>query len=151
MPNRGTRGLFQVGTLSAPGGTRVVGSATAAHKVAMKALSGAAVHAGVVAWQNPESVAIIITRVLLDRTTKSTGASTMDIGTTATSATTASDNLIDGVTSSATEGVEDNLNDAGTNGKSKQKLASGKWVTFKEASGDTTGLVANAYIYYQTV
>lgn len=152
MPNRGTRGAFQVGQLQASSikfGTEQ--AATKLEKIATKAIGGAALHAGVLAWQNPESVSIIVTRVVLDRTTKSTGASTMDIGTTATSATTASDNLIDGVNSGATEAVEDNLNDAGTNGKARQKLASGKWVTFKEASGDATGLVANAYIHYQTL
>lgn len=117
-------------------------------KVGVKALSGAAIHAGVVAWQNPEGADILISRVLLDRTTKSSGASTLDIGTTAVSATTASDNLIDGLTASATEALEDNATDGGTNGKGKQKLASGKWVTIKEASGDATGLVANLYIHY---
>jgi hypothetical protein len=168
--NQGTKGQFRVGTLVATGikfaGTLL--SFTAAQfnqvmaafgtvtfdrgvKVAIKAIDGAALHAGVLAWQNPEATAIIVTRVVLDRTTKSTGASTTDIGTTATSATTASDNLIDGLNSGAAEAAEDNLNDAGTNGKARQKLASGKWVTFKEASGDATGLVANAYIYYHVI
>lgn len=150
--NQATRGRFKVGQLllsSLKFGSEQPASKIT--KVATIALGGVALHAGVLAWQNPEAVAIIITRIVLDRTTKSTGASTMDIGTTATSATTASDNLIDGVNSGATEGVEDNLNDAGTNGKARQKLASAKWVTFKEASGDVTGLVANAYIHYHTV
>lgn len=120
-------------------------------KVAIKALVGATVHAGVVAWQNPESTAIIITRLVIDRTTKSTGASALDAGTTASSATTASDNLIDGLVSSATEAVEDNIQNPGTNGKPLQKLAAGKWVTFKEFSGDMTGLVANAYIHYTLI
>jgi hypothetical protein len=120
-------------------------------KVGVKALTGAAIHAGVVAWQNPESVAIVITRLVIDRTTKSTAASSLDIGTTATSATTASDNLIDGLVSSGTEAVEDNLQNPGTNGKQLQKLAAAKWVTFKEASGDMTGLVANAYVFYTLV
>jgi hypothetical protein len=145
-------GLIAEGKVQA--GSLQVGSeepTTKIIKVAKKPLTGAALHAGVQAWQNPETVAIVIERVLLDRTTKSTGASTMDIGTTATSATTASDSLIDGVNSGAAEAIEDNLSDAGTNGKARQKLAAGKWVTFKEASGDATGLVANAYIHYHTV
>jgi hypothetical protein len=122
-----------------------------AEKVAIKALGGVALQAGVQAWQNPEATAIIITRIVLDRTTKSTGASTINVGTTAVSATTSSDNLIDGVDSGATEGAEDNINDAGTNGKARQKLAAGKWVTFTSASGDVTGLVANAYIHYYKI
>lgn len=111
-------------------------------------LVGATIQAGVVAWQNPEGADIIIRRAIVDRTTKSTGASTLDIGTTATDATTASDNLIDGMNSGAAEGLSDNINDAGTNGKARQKLASGKWVTIKSASGDTTGLVGTLYIEY---
>lgn len=168
--NQGTRGRFKVGTLLA-GAINLAGTALSftaaqfnqvmaafgtvtfdrAEKVAIKALGGTALHAGVLAWQNPEATAIIVTRVVLDRTTKSTGASTINAGTTAVSATTASDNLIDGVDSGATEGVEDNINDAGTNGKARQKLAAGKWVTFAEASGDVTGLVANAYIHYHKI
>ena len=168
--NRGTRGGFSVGQLLANsiklGGTLLAFTAAQFNqimaafgavafdrgvKVARVTLSGATIHAGVVAWANPEAVAIIVDRVELDRTTKSTGASTLNIGTTAVSATTASDNLVDGVDSGATEGVEDNINDAGTNGKARQKLAAAKWVTFAEASGDTTGLVAVAYIHYHTI
>jgi hypothetical protein len=119
--------------------------------VAIKAITGAALHAGVLNWQNPESSAIVILRIIFDVTTDSTGASTTDIGTTATSATTASDNLIDGLDSGSAAIVADNLINGGTNGKASQKLASGKWVTFKEASGDATGLVANAYIEYVVI
>lgn len=168
--NQGTRGQFRVGTLLASA-IKLAGTALSftaaqfnqvmaafgtvtfdrAEKVAIKALGGVALQAGVLAWQNPEATAIIITRVVLDRTTKSTGASTINIGTTAVSATTSSDNLIDGVDSGATEGVEDNISDAGTNGKARQKLAAAKWVTFTSASGDVTGLVANAYIHYHRI
>ncbi|HEX7334227.1 MAG TPA: hypothetical protein VF290_22165 [Pyrinomonadaceae bacterium] len=168
--NQGTKGQFRVGTLLASA-IKLAGTALSftaaqfnqimaafgtvtfdrADKVAIKALTGAALHAANLSWQNPEATAIIITRIVLDRTTKSTGASTIDIGTTAVSATTSSDNLIDGVDSGAAEGVEDNINDAGTNGKARQKLAAGKWVTFDEASGDVTGLVANAYIHYHRI
>lgn len=168
--NQGTKGRFKVGTLLASA-IQIAGTAlsfTAAQfnqvmaafgtvsfnravKVARVTLSGATIHAGVVAWQNPEATAIIISRVVIDRTTKSTGASTLNIGTTAVSATTASDNLIDGLDSGAAEAAEDNISDAGTSGKARQKLAAAKWVTFAEASGDTTGLVAVAYIHYITI
>jgi hypothetical protein len=168
--NQGSKGQFRVGQLLATT-IRIAGtllSFTAAQfnqimaafgtvtfdraeKVAIKALGGVALQAGVQAWQNPEATAIIITRIVLDRTTKSTGASTINAGTTAVSATTSSDNLIDGVDSGATEGAEDNINDAGTNGKARQKLAAAKWVTFTSASGDVTGLVANAYIHYYKI
>ena len=118
-------------------------------KVGVKAITGAALHAGVLAWQNPEAVAIIVLREWLDITTQSTGASTIDSGVTPTSATTSSDTLLDGV-SGAAVAVFDSMNaalDSGANAKA-QKLAAGKWVTIAEASGDVTGLVANLYIEY---
>jgi prophage tail gpP-like protein len=165
--NQGTKGKFKVGTLLTNaiqlGSTLLAFTAAQfnqimaafgtvtfdrAEKVAVKAIAGAALHAGVLSWQNPESGAIVITRVVYDVTTKSTGASTTDIGTTPTSAVTASDNLIDGLDTGTANICADNFDNKGANGKSLQKLAAGKWVTFKEASGDVTGLVANAYIYY---
>lgn len=125
-------------------------------KVGVKALTGAAIHAGtggVVAWQNPESVAIIILRVWLDLTTVATGACTLDIGVTATSATTTSDTLLDGIDANAAVGVFDSMNaalDSGANALA-QKLASAKWVTIDEKTGDATGLVANLYVEYVMV
>jgi hypothetical protein len=116
-------------------------------RVARVSLGGAALQAGVQAWQNPHSDAVLVHQVLLDVTTQSTGACTVDIGSTATSATTASDNLIDGA-SVASAALINNEDSAGTNGKTAQKVAAGKWVTFKSASGDATGLVAVAYLYY---
>jgi len=117
-------------------------------KQATLSLSGAAIHAAVQAWQNPEQVPIIITRVILDLTTVATAAATLDIGTTATSATTLSDNLIDGPDVHTAAGLFDNINDAGTNGLAKVKLAVGKWLTVAEASGNATGLVGTLYIHY---
>lgn len=112
------------------------------------ALSGATIHAGVVTAKTFSAAAIIL-RVVLDITTQSAGASTLDIGYTAVSATTASDTLLDGV-SGAAAAVFDSMNallDSGANANA-QKAASGKWITVKEASGDTTGLVGNLYIEY---
>lgn len=121
-------------------------------KVAIKALTGAGLHAGVLSWQNPEATAIIITRAIVDVTTVATGAAKMDVGTTATNATTASDNLIDGIDVNAATGLLGQADgDGTTNSKLQQKLAAGKWVTFKEISGDATGLVANVYISYHTI
>jgi hypothetical protein len=103
---------------------------------------------GVLSWVNPHSFAIIIHRVTLDVTTKSTGASTIDVGTTAVSATTSSDNLIDGQDTGTAIGTFDNITEKGTNGKSRQKLAVGAWVTASKATGACAGLVGNAYIEY---
>jgi hypothetical protein len=118
-----------------------------AEKIARVSLAAVDTGGGVCAWQNPESGAIVVTGVELDVTTQSTGACTVDVGTTATSATTLSDNLIDGL-SVATAGLYNNDEDKGANGKSKQRLASGKWVTASVASGASAGLAGTALIHY---
>ncbi len=112
------------------------------------AISGTALHAAnLTIWTAPADS--IILQVLLDITTVSTGASTIDIGYTATSATTTSDTLLDGV-SGASLALFDSMNaalDSGANAKA-QKAASGKWITADEASGDTTALVGNVIVRY---
>lgn len=125
-------------------------------KVAILALSGAAIHAGtggVIAWQNPEAGSILVLRTLCDITTVATGACTLDIGVTATSATTTSDTLLDGIDANAAIALFDSMNaalDSGANAKA-QSLASGKWITIDEKTGDATGLVGNLYIHYQNI
>lgn len=103
---------------------------------------------GVFAWQAPANTAVIVTRVELDVTTESTGACTIDVGTTATSAVTSSDNLIDGISVATAAGLYSNLKNAGTNGKADQKLAAAKWVTGSVATGASAGIVGFAYIHY---
>lgn len=122
--------------------------ATRVPKVARVALGTGTSGGGVFAWQNPEAGAIAVTRVLLDVTTAATAAATVDVGTTATSATTSSDTLIDGLDVNAAAGLFSNLKNPGTNGKADQRLASGKWVTASQASGAVAGLVGYAYIEY---
>jgi len=121
-------------------------------KVAKVALAAVNTAGGVFAWANDEGASIIVQRVILDVTTKATGACSLDVGTTATNATTLSNNLIDGVDVNAAAGVFDNLDNAGTDGKSKQKLAAGKWVTGSVVSGGASaGLVGFAYIEYVVI
>ena len=103
---------------------------------------------GIFAWKNPENDAIIVERVVLDVTTPATGACSVEVGTTATSATTASANLIDTLDVHTAAGSFDNITDKGTNGKSRQSLAAGKWVTGSTATGASAGLVGYAYIHY---
>ena len=173
--NQGSRGTFKVGTLLASaikiGSTAL--SFTAAQfnqilaafgtvtfdrapKVAIKALTGAAIHAGtggVVAWQNPEASSILVLRTVLNLTTVATGACTLDVGVTATSATTTSDTLLDGIDANAAIGVFDSMDsllDSAANAHA-QLLAAGKWITIDEKTGDATGLVANLYIQYVVI
>lgn len=119
-------------------------------KIVKVALAASDAGGGVFAWQNPEAGSILVTRVVVDVTTKTTGACTIDVGTTATSASTPSDTLLDGLDVGTAAGVFDNLlaADAGTHGKTAQKLAAGKWVTASKASGAAAGLVGSAYIHY---
>ena len=123
-------------------------------KCARVALAAADTAGGVFAWQNPESTAIVVVRVVIDRTTKSTSASTTDIGT-AADATTSSDNLLDALNTGATAGVEDNVTDNGTSGKSRQRMdakgGSTDYITASKASGACAGLAGNAYIFYHEV
>lgn len=121
-------------------------------KVAKVSLAGATWHTGngtadYLSWTNPEAGTILITGVVVNTTTKSTGAATADIGTTATNNHTSSDNLLDGLDIGTAAGTFDIITDHGTNGKSRQSLATGAFVTF-HALADPTGTVGNAYIYY---
>lgn len=118
-------------------------------KVAKVTLTGVTATTGgaVGSWANPEAGAILITSVVVDITTKSTGAANLDIGTTATNATTSSDTLLDGVDVGTAAGIFDNIVEPGTNGKSRQRLASGKWVTVT-GSASTAGMVGSLYVYY---
>lgn len=93
---------------------------------------------------------LIVLRAWIRVTTGSTGASTVDIGITATSATTASDVLFDAI-SLATPGFFDSADgtDNGTNGVAKPQLwAKDSWITVAEASGDIAGVVGTLYIEY---
>lgn len=106
---------------------------------------------GILAWANPLDTSIFITKIVLDVTTVAAAACTIDVGTTATSAATSSDNLIDGLDVNAAIITADNITDKGTNGKSRQKLASGKWVTGSKATGAAASLAGYAYIHYTRI
>jgi hypothetical protein len=112
------------------------------------ACSGAVSTAGgVFAWRpDDQSRSHLITRLVLDVTTKSTGAATLDIGV-AADATTLNDTLIDGLSVAAT-GTFDNIENQGTNGVSAKKIAAGSYVTASMASGDPAGMVATVYVEY---
>lgn len=103
---------------------------------------------GVFAWRpEDQSRAHYINTVVMDVTTKSTGAGTVDIGIGA-NATTSSDTLIDGVDVGTATIVANSQKHAGTNGMGKVKIAAGSYVTASMATGDTTGMVAQVYIEY---
>lgn len=138
------------------GGTKINRTAAEIDRGGLKKVTGALAAVdtggGIFSWQNPESGEILIEHVALKVTTKTTGACSADVGTTATNATTSSDNLIDGQDINAAAGTFTNAANGGTNGKPAQRLASGKWVTGSVvASGASAGLVGTYEIYYQVL
>lgn len=106
---------------------------------------------GIFSWKNPEGADILIEHVAVKATHTATAACTVDVGTTATSATTSSDNLIDGVDVNADTGTFTNDESAGTNGKSRKRLAADKWVTASKSTGASAGLVGTYEIYYRVL
>ena len=118
-------------------------------KVAKVPLNAVDTAGGLFAWQPPnEAGAVLVTRVTVDVTTPATSACSLEIGTTAVSATTASANLIDTLDVHTAAITTDNLKSPGSNGKQLQKLAAGSWVTGSVASGASAGIVGFAYIEY---
>lgn len=114
-------------------------------KIALAALDTGG---GVLSFLNPEGADIIIPAggLVLDVTTKSTSACTVDAGI-STGATTLNDTLIDGLDVGTAAGVFDNGANAGTNGGAA-KLPAGSYVTISMASGAAAGLVGYAYLHY---
>lgn len=127
---------------------------TGAQKTATVTLTGGTdTGGGLGSWANPEASEIMVTLLVITSSVVATAACNIDAGTTATSATTLSDNLIDGqdIHSATLAGVS-NYSAPGTNGKSNQALAAGKWVTFSTGdAGASAGFAGKAYITYSVL
>lgn len=112
------------------------------------AITGAALHAANLTALTLPADAVIL-RAVLDVTTKSTGAATVDVGYATASATTASSTLLSAVDVGTAAALFDSMNAAlasGANAKA-QKAATGKWITVHERA-DSTGMVATLYITF---
>lgn len=133
------------------GGSLTFGDVPFTHRTVKVALAAVDTGGGIFAWQNPEAGPIIVTKVILRVTTIATGACTVDVGTTATNATTVSDNLLDGIDVHTATGLFGLADGADTNGKAQQELAAGKWITGSKASGASAGLVGSAFITYTVI
>jgi len=114
-------------------------------KVALTPVTGTAV-GGVLKLVNPEGADLIITRVVFDVTTKSTGAATLDVGVDDDGAT-SNDTLMDGLDVGTAAGTFDNIENQGTNGKAAVSWPAGYFIV-ATASASVAGLVGNAYIEY---
>jgi len=104
---------------------------------------------GVYAIANPLGANVLIDMVILDITTASTAACTIDAGCAAANATTSNDNLIDGLDVHSATGQFQTISNGGTNGLPVRKWASDKYFTISKASGATAGLVGKVYIRYR--
>jgi len=105
---------------------------------------------GLGSWQNPEAGTIIVQRVFVVTSVVASAANTIDIGTTATNATTDSANLITALNTHSATVHSDNLT-ATTGAATNQVLATGKWVTASttpSTGGASAGLVGTVYIEY---
>jgi hypothetical protein len=119
------------------------------NKVAVVTLGAADTPGGVLAWQNPTGGKIVVTGVILDITTKSTGASTIDVGY-AANGTTSADSLMDGLDTGGGVGTYNNIDNKGTNGLGSHSttMTSSQFITASKATGACAGLAGKAYIYY---
>ena len=110
-------------------------------RIAKAPLAGvtATTEGAVGAWQNPENQPIIVTRVVLDVTTQSTGAANVTVKQSATQ----------GGTAITTVGAAQAVGAAGTFGPTTTvvKMGATDWLDFT-GSADTTGLVGNVYVHY---
>ena len=100
---------------------------------------------GVFAEENTYGTDLVVTRVLIAVTTGTSGACELDIGV-AADGTTKAENLMDALDVSDA-GVFDNITDGGSAGKSRQKLASGEFVTATADTGASAGLVGTYAIH----
>jgi len=116
------------------------------------ALTAGAANAMAFAWQNPEDKPIVVTKVVVDKTTAGgTATSVLDIGP-ATSATGTADTIIDGLDLNSAA-VADNIADKGTNGttrvvKRDAKDGTNDYITGKILVEKCDNLVGYVYIEY---
>ncbi|MCB5277829.1 MAG: hypothetical protein LHW62_09075, partial [Candidatus Cloacimonetes bacterium] len=122
-------------------------------KIVTAALTAGAANAFCLAWENPETVPILVTRILVDITTAGgTAAAVLDFGA-AADATTTSATLLDGVDANAVA-IYDNLlaaNLGGTVVKLDEKGGTTAFITGQILTADAAALVGNAYIFYTEV
>ena len=104
---------------------------------------------GLGSWANPESGRIVITGIMVDVTTPSTAAATMNAGSAANAATSSS-NLINGVTIGSVEDIDD-VSNKGAAGNTVLGVNLGQAITFSTASGASAGMAGNAYIRFIVV
>lgn len=110
------------------------------HQVALAVVDTAG---GVAAFQNPLDVPILVLRAVLEWTTNSTGACTIDVGV-AANGTTSSDTLIDGQSVASAAGIVSST----VPRRVAENGGAADWVTASVATGASAGLVGRLYVQY---
>lgn len=132
------------------GGAVTVAATSMTHEyVAIVALTATTATTGgaVAAWANPATTAVLVTRVVANVTTKSSGAANLSIGV-AANATTSSTTFHAAAAVGSAAVVLDSVTGGGSSASiGAQVLASGSYITVT-GSADTTGMVGSLYIYY---
>lgn len=125
--------------------SRIAGNReTPTHLVRIGTVTGGSGSTGVFApFANPFGQSVLVLSTVLEITTQSSGASTLDIGVAANNST-SNDFQIDGV-SGAAAGVFNSNKNRGTNGGGVQRWGETAFLNVAEASGDVNGLVATLY------
>lgn len=100
---------------------------------------------GILSEENTYGTDLVILRVVLQVTTGTSGACTVDIGT-AADGTTSAATLIDGL-DVADAGVFDNIADKGSSGTSRLKWGSGAFINASMKTGAAAGIVGQYAIY----
>ena len=122
-------------------------------KVAKGVLTAGLVNSMAFAWQNPESTAVLVQRVIVDVTTKASAAAVMDVGVVAGATATAA-TIFDDLTL-GTAAVYDHLLVSGTGLGGVHKVdangGTNDWITGKALTQASTGLVGKYYIEYVLV
>lgn len=101
---------------------------------------------GVFTWTNSTGATVVVTDVIIELTTASTGAGTVDIGFAAT--VISADNLMDGLDVNAATGTFSNNSTPGTNGLPAKQVPANQYVTASQATGAVAGLVGTYHIGY---
>jgi len=133
-------------------GVVATGTNDAGVKIAKVALIGGLANAIAFAWQNPETVPVLVQKVLVDITTEgATATAVMDIGIVA-NATATADTIIDGLPVTA-KIIADSITDKGSNGtgrvqKMDAKDGANDYITGKILVADAAALAGTAYVEY---
>lgn len=123
----------------------VIGAGDKVFAIERVALAAVDTAGGFFAWL--PGFACIVGPVIVHMTTKTTGASTIDVGI-AANVTTLSDTLIDGLNGTAAAGAFSSIDSKGTNGAAFRACGATEAVTGSIASGASAGIVGFAYIPY---